>query len=300
MKDENDILMMKNIIRELGYTGLGDRNSNRKTFFTKTLPKSVEEIQNKTFEVIMENSDNDLLGEGVKTIIPSNITDIYTRSLILFGLQLSGHTDTLTEASNLIDELYKKVEIQNEQHYRNALDKFHTQNMELPSKVLEQIAFNTRLKIEQHMLIVMDKITQEEHLPQAVETENKQLKIALSFLTGYNGIFSITKTNIKFYFKKTITGADNFFQITIPTGAYEFKSLNNEIKRIFIDKGHYSENEYPLTIKPNFSTLDCSIEISPQGPIISFVFIDSIRNHLTLLIFYYLIIFFSDVIMVKE
>ena len=31
--------------------------------------------------------------------------------------------------------------------------------MELPSKLLEQIAFNTRPKIEEHMLVVMDKST---------------------------------------------------------------------------------------------------------------------------------------------
>ena len=43
---------------------------------------------------------------------------------MLLGLKLSGHTDTLTEASNLIDELYKKGEIQTEQQYKNALNKF--------------------------------------------------------------------------------------------------------------------------------------------------------------------------------
>ena len=35
MKDENDILMMYNIIRDLGYKGIGDRDSKRKTFFLK-------------------------------------------------------------------------------------------------------------------------------------------------------------------------------------------------------------------------------------------------------------------------
>ena len=65
-----------------------------------------------------------LQGEGVKIIIPSNIIDIYTRLEVLLGLKLSGHTDTLTEASNLIDELYKRGEIQNKQQYRNALNKF--------------------------------------------------------------------------------------------------------------------------------------------------------------------------------
>ena len=52
--------------------------------------------------------------------------DIYTRLEILLGLQLSGYTNTLTEASNLIDELYKRGEIQNKQQYRNAITKFST------------------------------------------------------------------------------------------------------------------------------------------------------------------------------
>ena len=110
MKNESDILMMNNIIRDLGYTGDDDRDSKRKIFLTKTLPKLVEEIQNKTFEEITDDSD-DLQGEGLKIIIPNNIIDIYTRLEILLGLKLSGHTDTLTEASNLIDELYKRGEI---------------------------------------------------------------------------------------------------------------------------------------------------------------------------------------------
>ena len=116
---------MNNIINDLGYTGIGDRDSISKTFFTETLPKLVEEIQNKTFDEIIDSSD-DLHGEGVKTIIPSNIIDIYTRLEVLLGLKLSGHTDTLTEASNLIDELYKRGEIQNKKQYRNALNKFNT------------------------------------------------------------------------------------------------------------------------------------------------------------------------------
>ena len=78
MKNENDILMLNNIIRDLVYTGIGDYTSKRKTFLKITLPKFVEEIQNKTFEEITDDSD-DLQGERVKIIIPSNIIDIYTR-----------------------------------------------------------------------------------------------------------------------------------------------------------------------------------------------------------------------------
>ena len=123
LKNENDILMLYNIINDLGYTGIGDNKSKRKIFLTETLPKLVEKIQNRTFEEITDDSD-DLQGEGVKITIPSNIIDIYTRLEILLGLKLSGHSDTLSEASNLIDELYKRGEIQNKQQYRNALDKF--------------------------------------------------------------------------------------------------------------------------------------------------------------------------------
>ena len=125
MKNESDILMLNNIKHDLGYTGDGDRDSERKKFLTVTLPKLVEKIPNRTFEELT-NDSNDLQGEGVKNIIPSNIIDIYTRLEVLLGLKLSGHSDTLTEASNLIDELYKREEIQNKQQYRNAPKKFST------------------------------------------------------------------------------------------------------------------------------------------------------------------------------
>ena len=120
MKNESDISMMNNIIKDLDYTGKGDTSIKRKKNFTIELPRRVEEIQNKTFD------ETNLEGQGVKINKPSNINDIYTRLEILLGLKLSGHTDTLTEASNLIDELYKRGEIQNKQQHRNALKKFST------------------------------------------------------------------------------------------------------------------------------------------------------------------------------
>ena len=56
--------------------------------------------------------------------------------------------------------------------------------MELPSKLLEQTAFITRPKIEEHMLIVMHKSSHEEHLSQRLETKNEQFKIAVSSPCG--------------------------------------------------------------------------------------------------------------------
>ena len=85
MNKESDFLMKNNITKDLGYTGVGDKPSKRKTFITKTLPKLVEKTQNNTFDDITDDSD-DLQGEGVKIIIPSNIIDIYTRLEILLGI----------------------------------------------------------------------------------------------------------------------------------------------------------------------------------------------------------------------
>ena len=125
MRNEDDILMMYNIIRDLGYTGRGNRQSSRKILFTRTLPDLNDDLQNKTFVEITDNSD-DLQEEGLKIIMLSNIIDIYTRLEILLGLKLSGHTDTPTKPSNFFDKLYERGDIQNEQQNRNALDKLST------------------------------------------------------------------------------------------------------------------------------------------------------------------------------
>ena len=150
--------------------------------------------------------------------------------------------------------------------------------MELPSKLLEQIAFNTRPKIEEHMLIIMDKSTHEEHLSQPLQTNNKQFKIAVTFLSAYNGIFNVRSGNNKFYFTKSITDDNHYIMKIIPPGAYEIESLNYEIKRIIINDGHFTEDTYPFVIKPNFSTLRSIIEISNEESAISFKASDSIGS----------------------
>ena len=147
--------------------------------------------------------------------------------------------------------------------------------MELPSKLLEQIAFNTRPKIEEHMLIVMDKSIHEEHLSQPLKTNNKQFKIAVTFLTSYNGIFNVTNKNDKFYFTNP---ASELIMITIPHGAYELESLDLEIKRIIIEEGHITENFYPFSITPNFSTLGSIIEITNPNFLNDFTYDNTIRE----------------------
>ena len=63
----------------------------------------------------IETQFDDLHGEGMKVLIPSKNIDIWTKLKVLLALNLSGHTDTLTEANYLIYELENRVEIQIEQ-----------------------------------------------------------------------------------------------------------------------------------------------------------------------------------------
>ena len=55
--------MMKNIRRDLDYTGIGDESAKRKIFSISTLLKLVEETQCKTFDEI------DLEGERIERLI---------------------------------------------------------------------------------------------------------------------------------------------------------------------------------------------------------------------------------------
>ena len=96
-------------------------------------------------------------------------------------------------------------------------------------------------------------------------------------MTGYNGTFKVTNKNNKFCFTKSISD-DGFIQITIPKRAYEIESANNENKRIIIEEGHYTEFNYPFTIKPNFSNFGSIIEISTEGPVRTFVPDASMRD----------------------
>ena len=127
--DDEDKLTAYDILKKIGFYSMrhtkGLKSARMKDALIN-LPKEIDKIRKPPLPAI-ENESENLEGEGVqKIIIPSNIIDIYTRLEILLGLKLSGHIDTLTEASNLIDELYKRGEIQNKQQYRNALNKFST------------------------------------------------------------------------------------------------------------------------------------------------------------------------------
>ena len=129
MNDE-DKLTVYNILKNIGFHSMRHTKGLKSARFKDAmynLPNEIDKIRNPPLPAI-ENEINILEGDGVeKIIIPSNIIDIYTRLEVVLGLKLSGHTNTLTEASNLIDELYKRGEIQNKQQYQNAPNKFNSQ-----------------------------------------------------------------------------------------------------------------------------------------------------------------------------
>ena len=116
MKNKQDQIKLYNFLTDIGYTKIHGKQTSQMKFFTKIINQ---------FRKIKKEGSMDLKGIGIhKIIIPSNVIDIYSRLEVLLGLKLSGHSDILTEASNLLDELYKRGEIETKQQYQNALNKF--------------------------------------------------------------------------------------------------------------------------------------------------------------------------------
>ena len=57
---------------------------------------------------------------------------------------------------------------------------------------------------------------------------------------------------MKVHFPKSIIDEDGCIQMTIPTDAYELESLSDEILKNIIEEGHFTEVDYPFTLKRNF------------------------------------------------
>ena len=87
------------------------------------LYKTIAKIRN-LFLPVFENVSDGLQGEGVKIFKQSNITHSYIRLENILGLKLSAHTVTLTEASNLLDDLCRRGEIQYEKNIEMLLISF--------------------------------------------------------------------------------------------------------------------------------------------------------------------------------
>ena len=129
---DDDILTFSKILNDINYNPNEDNSSTRQKYIKNQLKSRVQNILKTPIAAIAsgasdeyESLESDLEGNGTKTIVvPSDTDEIWTRLQVLLGLKLAGHTDTLIEASQLLDALLKRGEIETEQQYRNAIDKF--------------------------------------------------------------------------------------------------------------------------------------------------------------------------------
>ena len=106
MEDES-VLSFYKIQESLHYHPAKVSNSIWSKSFKNDLKKNIDKISIPPLALPVDKNEAESVvseSEGMKFIIPSNIIDICTRPEMLLGLKLSGHTDTLTEASNLIEK----------------------------------------------------------------------------------------------------------------------------------------------------------------------------------------------------
>ena len=107
--------------------------------------------------------------------------------------------------------------------------------MELPSKLLEQIAFNTRPKIEDHMLIVMDKSLHEEHLIEGLQTKIKQFKIAVFFYLLITA-FSMSQVGIINLISRKISSTKILFKLESLTVLTKWKIYTMKFDELLLIK----------------------------------------------------------------
>ena len=130
---DSEILIFSQILDEIKYKPDDDKKSKRRDYIRDKLPSRVQKILNPPIVAIVSGESDEYESlesevSGTKTIVvPSDSDEIWTRLQVLLGLKLAGHTDTLIEASQLLDALFKKGEIETEQQFRNAINKFKTQ-----------------------------------------------------------------------------------------------------------------------------------------------------------------------------
>ena len=90
------------------------------------------------------------------------------------------------------------------------------------------------------MLLIMDKSLQQEILLQHLHTNKIKFSMVITFWTGYNRIFNVRNKNNIFHI--TVSNNGNVFNhSTLPPGAYEIESLNNEMKRVSNEERYFTE-----------------------------------------------------------
>ena len=102
------------------------------------------------------------------------------------------------------------------------------------------------------MLIVIDESTLEENWSQPIPISFKQLEIAITILTGYNGNFKVARRNDKLSFQSLYDG-DDCKEIGIPSRFYGIESSNFENKRNIIEKEYATGEIQQFSFEPKLS-----------------------------------------------
>ena len=71
--------------------------------------------------------------------------------------------------------------------------------MKLPNKLFSKNSVKDEIQNGTANVDCDDKSILEEHLSQACQSNYKRFDIAISFLTGYNGMFNVTRKKIKVF-----------------------------------------------------------------------------------------------------
>ena len=79
------------------------------------------------------------------------------------------------------------------------------------------------------MAIVIEKAIHEESLSQPLQTDIKLLKIAVTFLTGYNGIINISFEKFQFI---TAIDVNDFTETTNSPGSHELEILMKKLMKL--------------------------------------------------------------------
>ena len=118
-----------------------------------------------------------------------------------------------------------------------------------------------QFKIEGHVLIVMDETTHEEHLSNALQTNNEQFKTSITLLTCFNGRFIITNKYDKFYFTVSFKH-DDFNVISVPLRLTKYSLSTANMNELFSKKDFLQNRKIHLQSNQNYSTLGFILKIS--------------------------------------
>ena len=113
--DDDDLVFFADILVKNSYKSRKNSYSTGRRYIEDNLKNHCDKLLKphltlRSSEIEAESNEIEeqhiVLGsEGMKNIIPSNGNNIWTKSMVLIGLKLSGQTDILTGATNSADEL---------------------------------------------------------------------------------------------------------------------------------------------------------------------------------------------------